>query len=96
MAIVGIVLGPKAGINVPIMRTDARAADSLVPGATQQASITVGDEPGLYWEVTTDTNIWVNFGSNPSASAENTWLVLAGQTRHWQAKAGDKIAVVAA
>jgi hypothetical protein len=50
---------------------------------------------GLFWSVTASGgNVWVLFGSNPTAVAESGYLILDGQTREFGAKSSQKVAVI--
>lgn len=64
------------------------------PTTSQQtAAVPSGDT--YVWEVTAiGGDVWVRFAANPTASAGNDHLVLAGQTRNFGGVAGHKAAVI--
>lgn len=71
-------------------------------GSSQQSDFSVpsGAVGDLAWVITVAgaSNIRALFGSNPTAVAAEAggFLILAGQTREFAARAGDKVAVITA
>lgn len=85
--------------NAMVEHATPDSSQSITATSTsQQSTITAPDRvaDGVCI-VTTDTDVWVAIGSNPTASAGNDHLVIAGQTRYFGDLAfGDKVAVISA
>lgn len=68
---------------MPVAKSVPKAKQSLTPSGTSQvSSITGSSKRTDVWLITTDTQIWVKFGSTPTASAGNDWFVMAGTPLH--------------
>lgn len=95
MSSVSIICGYRAGGGAPVMRTNLPESQSqdLNASASSQQGTPVALE-GQFWEISPIDTVWVTFGTNPTAAAGTTFKVWGGSTRHFQAKAGDKVAVV--
>lgn len=73
------------------------AADTVTSsGASAQSSI-VADDPILkprFWTIAPKGDVWVKFGSNPTADSDTGHLVLANQPRSFAVTAaGEKVAI---
>lgn len=104
MATVGIALSAvsntaSSGLNAVMPVADANAAASAAvtsSGTSQSPSVTTpSDGKQYYWIITASGgNVWVTFGSNPTAVAGTTYLIVDGTTRDFAASAGQKCAVI--
>lgn len=87
-----------SGNIMPVAKSIPYAADTVTTSASSVQSSLVAPQPpnNLFWEVKAkDADVWVNFGSNPTAAVDVGWLVSAGETRQWAVTtAGEKCAVV--
>lgn len=87
-----------SGLNAVMPSADAEPTLSTFvasSASSAQASITCPDDGRQhYWIITALGNVWVAFGTNPTAVAGTHYLVPAGATRDWAAKPGQKCAVV--
>jgi hypothetical protein len=94
-----------ATLNVVLARADGPVPNSKVVGAqsitttgsSQQSSVVSGanHNASQFWILTaTGGNVWVKFGTNPTAAAGSDWLILDGQTREFKSAAGEKVAVI--
>ena len=98
MAVVAIELVASLGEKEVPDSVVLRPTQSITPSGTSQA--TTGSTPrgsySGYWAVTNNSAgaVWVKFGATPTAAANSDFLVLAGQTRFWQAKAGHQVAII--
>jgi len=79
---------------VPAMASIPSAVDTVTSsGVSQQAAITA--KAGQVWSITSTGNVYINFGSNPTAAADSGWYVAAGQTREFVCEAdGEKVALM--
>lgn len=93
MATVSVILGYRAADHVPLMRTEVRASE-VVTSSAASAQSTIVAQDNEFWEVSCASALWIKFGTNPTASAGDVWYVPAGTPRNFQAKVGDKIAVI--
>lgn len=104
MATVHIVLAradvrAMTGTTQPVINAEPVGVDTITSSSSsQQADITVPQTTagyGLYWQVTASGgDIWAKFGSNPTAAAEEGFLILDGTTREFGAAPTQKCAVV--
>jgi hypothetical protein len=90
----------QAGQPMPVPRSVPEAADTMTSSAVSQQSTIVANPEGenhsssRYWCVTALGNVWINFGTNPTAAAESGWLVLAGVPTFFSVSAkNEKIAI---
>jgi hypothetical protein len=66
-------------------------------GSSQATTIAATSLSGndVFWSVTTSgADVWVTFGTTPTAAAGTTWLLVDGQTLWVRATAGYKCAVI--
>lgn len=104
MATVGVTLTTvsneaRSGRNAVMPSPDAAAygsASVTSSGTSQQAAVTSPDNAkGMFWIVTASGNdVWVTFGSNPTAAAGTSYLIVSGTTRDFAASANQKCAVI--
>ncbi|MGO4316707.1 hypothetical protein [Agrobacterium sp. MCAB5] len=104
MATVGIALSAisnkaSSGLNavMPVADANATASATVTSSASSQSpSVTVpSDGKQYYWSITASgNNVWVTFGSSPTAVAGTTWLIVDGTTCDFAASAGQKCAVI--
>lgn len=104
MATVSVVLSSvsnnaRSGLNAVMPVPDAVPAgkDSVTSSAaSQQAAVTSPAEAdGLFWTITaTGGNVWVQFGTDPTASAGNDHLLIDGVPRDYAAAGSQKVAVI--
>ncbi|KAA3504602.1 hypothetical protein DXM27_05150 [Rhizobium rhizogenes] len=104
MATVGIAVSAvsnkaSSGLNAVMPVPDANAAASAAvtsSASSQTASVTApSDGKQYYWIITASGgNVWVTFGSNPTAVAGTTYLIVDGTTRDFAASAAQKCAVI--
>jgi len=105
MATVHITLSQVGGValsgtEMPVANSIPIAADTLATSAiSAQSSITASTDAlagkSAFWTVTATGNVYVRFGSNPTAVTDAGWLILAGQTRDFAVTAtGEKVAVI--
>lgn len=86
--------GAGSGGTMPVASSIPDASEVLNTTSTSaQASATAANLQ-QYWVVTAvDGNVWVNFGTNPTASAGTAWLIASGSTREFSVTVvGEKIA----
>lgn len=89
MATVHVVLAGASGrsatgATMPVPNSVPISADTMTSTASSaKADFTAGASwQGLFWSITaTGGNVYVRFGDDPVAAAEDGWLVLDGQTR---------------
>lgn len=104
MATVGVALTSvsnkaSSGLNAVMPSADAAATGSATiasSAVSQQVSSVVCPDDGRqhYWIITALGNVWVTFGTNPTAVAGTTYLVASGSTRDWAAKPGQMVALI--
>jgi hypothetical protein len=104
MATLSVVIAqtfnPKRGYKDPVPAATPFAAEEITTSETSQQSgvynAGVYGSYGSYWVLTvTGGNVWVKFGSDPTAAAGDQWLILDGQTREFAVDAeGQKLAVI--
>jgi len=93
MAAVSVIVGYKGSDDAPVMRTSVESSEVVTSSAVSAQSVGVAGE-NTFWEIACATNLWVTFGTNPTAAAGTTFLVFGGSPRQFQARKGDKVAVV--
>lgn len=94
MSICSIVIGP---VNKSVPNSTPTTAETITTsGASQQSSNSVqAADDNEYWVISVSGgDVWVKFGSSPTAAAGDEWLINDGQTREFKALAGDKMAVI--
>jgi len=99
MATVGFAI---VAVDSPVPAAVPESAESIntaasSPTGSEQTSISVSATTArnLYWVVTADGgDVWVKFGSSPTAAAGDDWLVIDGTTRYFKASAGQKGAAI--
>lgn len=84
------------GKAAPVQHSAAVGSIAATPTGASQALNLVCAGNDLIWVVTSPVDVWVEFGAAPTAVEGTTWLVLAGQSREFAAKNGDKPAVILA
>lgn len=99
MATVNIVFGRAEGApgaqDQPLLYK--RVAESITSSGTSQQSTnsavagSVGSEAV---QITSDGNVWIEIGSNPTASAASSILLIAGQIHQYGIKPGQRVAVI--
>jgi hypothetical protein len=104
MATLSVVIAqtfnPKRGYRDPVPSAVPFATEVITTTDTSQQSdiynTGVYGAYGSYWIVTASGgDVWVKFGSDPTASEGNDWLILDGQTREFAVDAdGQKLAVI--
>lgn len=99
MATVHVVLAASqtralTGATLPLANSVPVGSDTVTTSSSSAQSSLVA-EAGAIWSVTArDGDVWVKFGANPTAAADDGWLVLTGQTREFGASAAlEKIAL---
>lgn len=80
---------------LPVADSVPIASDTLTStGTSSQSSIVTANEHGVWCVTARDGDVWVKFGTNPTAVADDGWLVLMGQTRDFGVTTrAEKIAV---
>lgn len=103
MATVNIVLTTSktrvtSGSNsVPIPASVAKAGENITSSASSQQSTITGAAAGKdMWVITVISgNVYLDFGSNPTAAAGDKYLVVANQTREFGVSVnGEKVAII--
>ncbi len=87
---VGVFTVPMpVALSVPLF-SDTKTSS----GTSAQSDITAPDA-NSFWSVTvTGGNVFVKFGSNPTAASDDGWLILDGQTRDFAVSAAsEKVAI---
>ncbi|MGB3830908.1 MAG: hypothetical protein WA975_03480 [Mesorhizobium sp.] len=104
MATLSVVIAqtynPKRGYRDPVPAATPFAAEKITTSGTSQKS-TIGSTGvygafGSYWILTASGgDMWVKFGTDPTAAAGSQWLILDGQTREFAVDAdAQKVAVI--
>jgi hypothetical protein len=85
----------KTGATLPLPSSVPAAADTVTTSAASTQS-SAAASAGDIWSVTArNGDVFVKFGANPTAAADDGWLILQGQTREFGATAdGEKIALI--
>lgn len=89
----------RSGLNAVMPSPDAASyasASVTSSGTSQQAAVTSPDDAkGMFWIITASGNdVWVTFGTNPTAAAGTSYLVVSGTTRDFAASANQKCAII--
>lgn len=96
--VVAQTYNPMTGYRNPVPSATALASTSVTTsGTSQQADITSsGASYGAFWVLTASGgDVWVKFGSDPTAAAGDEWLIVDGQTRDFAIDAySQKVAVI--
>lgn len=71
---------------------DSTATTITTSGSSQQASIT--GALSQVWRIAVTSNVWVAFGTNPTAAAGSGYLLLAGTHEFAVTAASEKVAVI--
>lgn len=94
----GVNNGAASSGTMPVARSvpDATATAITTSGSSQQASITASFPLRQYWVLTVSGgDVWVSFGSNPTAAASSGYFMAAGQTREFSVTGpSEKVAVI--
>lgn len=95
MAAIAIAFGNAMDGGVPIMESIPTAKQVITSSAaSQQTTITAGNSD-VCQITASGGKIWAKFGTNPTASVGNDWLILDGQTREFGLiSPGDKVAII--
>lgn len=93
MASIGVALVYR-GENFSSVVSSVIEAEVVNSSAVSAQSTIVADGGNQFWEISSPVDVWVRFGSNPTAAAGDDLRIWAGTTRHFQAKDGDKVAVI--
>lgn len=92
------VAGPaRANPIMPVIESVEIAADTMTSSASSaQSSAVATAEPDAYWQITASGgDVFVKFGSNPTAASDSGHLIIDGTTRDFAVSAtGEKVAVV--
>lgn len=89
----------RTGTTMPVLESRPSQADTLTSSDTSQQSDIFANAVDLgtsvfFWAVTTTGDIWVRFGTNPTAVAGEGYLLLAGTTSYFSVTgSAEKIAV---
>jgi hypothetical protein len=100
MSTVHIVLGRTvrdgSRVNIVPLSTPVGVDTINATGSSQQSSLVATAVDRQFWSVTTKaTDVYVNFGANPTAAADNGWYIPAGSTREFAVTStGERIAVI--
>jgi len=69
---------------MPVASSITDASELLNTTTTSAQSVMTATRLNQYWIVTAiDGNVWINFGTNPTAVAGSGWLVVNGTTREF-------------
>ena len=85
------------GDTLPVPLSVPKGAQALTTsGSSAQSSITTSASLSDIWILTASGgNIWVKFGTNPTAAVGGDWLILNGQTREIGVTVdGEKLAAI--
>jgi hypothetical protein len=94
MAAVGVALVYRAENPMQVVRTTEMQGEVVTSSGTSAPSTLIASGSGQYWEISPAGDIWVDFGPTPVAAAGDKVKIWAGTTRHFQATALDKVAVI--
>lgn len=86
------------GATMPIPDSIEGAADTITSSGTSAQSSIVAGGPVLlkprFWTIASKGDVWVKFGTNPTADSDTGHLVLANQPRSFAVTAaGEKVAI---
>lgn len=100
MATVHIVLSKVqglalTGVTMPVANSVPLYSDTKTSSVTSQQSDITAPDTNAFWSITaTGGNVYVKFGSNPTAVTDEGWLILDGQTRDFAVSAAsEKVAI---
>lgn len=81
--------------SLPVPNSVPYASDTMTSSGTSAKSSIVASGAGNVWSITVlGGNIWVKFGTNPTAAADDGWLILDGQTRDFGVTTdGEEVAI---
>ena len=85
--------------SLQLLETDPQFAQTFAASGTSQATTAaVPERTGstLIWAITNAGTgaIWVTFGASPTAAAGTTWLIPANDSGYYQAKPGQRCAII--
>lgn len=70
-------------------------AEEITSSATSASSSNASPSGTGFCVITVSGgDVWVKFGSAPTAAAGSDWLILEGQTRDFKVAKGTKVAVI--
>jgi hypothetical protein len=86
--------GAGSGGTMPVASSQPDVSELLNTTSTSAQATATATNLMQYWIVTAvDGNVWVNFGTNPTAASGTGWLIINGTTREFSVTvAGEKIA----
>jgi hypothetical protein len=86
--------GAGSGGTMPVPSSIPDVAELLNTTTTSAQATATAANTQQYWIVTAvDGNVWINFGTNPTAASGSGWLVINGTTREFSVTVtGEKIA----
>jgi hypothetical protein len=95
----GVNNGARSGGTMPLPRSieDSTATIITTSGTSQQASITAAttDRKQVWVLTASGADVWVKFGTNPTAVASSGFYIVSGQTREFSVtEASEKVAVI--
>jgi len=102
MATVHVVLAGASGrsatgATMPVPNSVPTGVDTMTSSASSaQANFNAGSRwEGLFWSITaTGGNVYVAFGSDPTAVTDEGWLILDGQTREFAVSAASETVAI--
>lgn len=94
MAAIAVALVYRAENPMQVIKTTEMQGEVVTSSGVNAVSTLVASGGGQYWEISPASDIWVDFGPTPVAAAGDKIKIWAGTTRHFQATAGDKVAVI--
>jgi hypothetical protein len=89
-----IVLGYRGANGAPVPRAAVNSAEYIADTSVESQSSITASERFEYWFITPTTDVWVAFGTDPTASPGVDWLVIAGTTRDFEAQRDQKVSIV--
>lgn len=93
MATVYVTLGYRADQGTPVMKGEVRTTETIASSAVsaQGTKTAITNE---FWEIYCASDIWVKFGTDPTAAVGDSFFVPAGIPRNFQGAQGQKLAVI--
>ncbi len=83
--------------NVPAVDARNSSVEVKTPSGSSAATTAAADRDSTLCRVSTDTMVYVSFGSAPNATSDTVkFLVQAGATEYFRVRYQDKAAVVTA
>lgn len=83
--------------DIPAMYVVGSQVESKTPSGTAGATTAAATATQTTCRVSTDTLVYVSFGSAPNASSDTIrFLVQSGSTEYFRVQSGDKASVVTA